>query len=436
MAMNRESHKYEEVLDIENFLTIKKFRWTIKEFNVITGEMGSGKSLCMKLLYFFEQIFVSSIFFAPAFSKQLFENGNFFERLSRNFEKNFFLNYNNYNLTGLKVTYSYTNTTTAFAISVKWNSGEKKLEWESEYFLNNLQKWAGYFGDVATPDTTKMVKGRIWDDVKHDFFEQLPIATMFIPASRAVLAMVKKPSFDDSFLSDFWDDKDFLMTNYPSLGLSSDKANILHVNNIKKIKMGDEYDIHLEHNDGRIVPLLYSSSGQQELVYLLLLMEKLPQIQFLYGDTLSFFIEEPSAHLFPKEQKELIESIINLFRKEKAFHKRFFITTHSPYILNVINNAMEKGRLQKAIDTLEEGELKNNITRMYEELSFPYLLQEEISAYFIEAPGDGETGNVSSMISDDDPYLYAHKIEEITQSIYKDANAIQNIFNEIDMGKK
>jgi AAA15 family ATPase/GTPase len=72
--------KYIETLDIENFLSIKEFHWDIKQFNIITGDMGSGKSLCIKLLCFFEGIFRSSILLAPGISKQIFENGNFFER--------------------------------------------------------------------------------------------------------------------------------------------------------------------------------------------------------------------------------------------------------------------------------------------------------------------------------------------------------------------
>jgi hypothetical protein len=74
--------------------------------------------------------------------------------------------------------------------------------------------------------------GSVLEDIKHDFFGKLPIATMFIPASRATLAIVKKPMFLDEFLSSFWDDRDFVMTKYREIKLSDDKAKILHVDNI------------------------------------------------------------------------------------------------------------------------------------------------------------------------------------------------------------
>jgi predicted ATPase len=83
-------------------------------------------------------------------------------------------------------------------------------------------------------------------------------------------------------------------------------------------------------------------------------MEKLPHITFIYGESLSIYLEEPSAHLFPKEQKLLIEIIVSLFRKQIESGRCFFITTHSPYILNVINNILEKGCLKETIDSLDD----------------------------------------------------------------------------------
>ena len=80
-----------ETLEINNFLSISYMDWKINNFNILTGDMGSGKSLCIKLLSFFENIFVSSILLAPGFSKKLFENGNFFDKLSDRLKKNFLL---------------------------------------------------------------------------------------------------------------------------------------------------------------------------------------------------------------------------------------------------------------------------------------------------------------------------------------------------------
>jgi hypothetical protein len=53
-------------------------------------------------------------------------------------------------------------------------------------------------------------------------------------------------------------------------------------------------------------------------------------------------------------------------------------------------------------------------------------MREEVSAFFID-----DSGSVTSMISDEDPYLYASKIEDITRAIHDDAGKINNIFEQI-----
>jgi AAA15 family ATPase/GTPase len=51
--------KITETLEIHDFFSIKYIKWEIKHFNIITGDMGAGKSICIKLLKFFEDIIPS-----------------------------------------------------------------------------------------------------------------------------------------------------------------------------------------------------------------------------------------------------------------------------------------------------------------------------------------------------------------------------------------
>jgi ABC-type lipoprotein export system ATPase subunit len=408
----------DETLDIENFLSIKEFHWDIKHFNIITGDMGSGKSLCIKLLYFFEGIFVSSILLAPGFSKKIFENGNFFERLSEKFKKIFYLDDNN--CQGLKITYRCKINGSDFTISVAWDDQKEKLQWESDYLRKKMPEWAGYFTSPDTPDMVRIVRNQIHDEIKHDFKEMLPITCMFVPASRAALAVVgSNTEFKDPYLKDFARDKDFLLS-YPDISLSSESADILKVSNIKK-NLNDEADVILEHEDGRTVPTLFSSSGQQELVYLLLLLEKLPEIRFNYGGMLSIFIEEPSAHLFPKEQKELIERIVSLFQKRKVLETRFFITTHSPYVLNVLNNMLKKGNI---MDKIEKN--KERVKELKEKFDFPSLFAREVSASFIEEKKG------TNMLDPKSGIIFADKIDEIAELIDKDTQELIDFDYELE----
>lgn len=406
--------QYTETLDINNFLGIKKFYWEIKPFNIITGDMASGKSICMKLLYFFEDIFLSSILLSMNFSKRLFENGNFYDQLSKRFMDFFYLKDNTEQ--SFCITYNFKANGSNLNISVTGdNNSEKKFIWKCDYLEEQLIKWSGYFKS-ETPDMAQVVRIRINEEIKHDFIDKLPINTEFIPATRAALTVADINNFKDLFLREFYRDKNYLLSKFDT-SLSKELTDILHAENIK-LNPKDENDVLFELTDKRIVPSLFTSSGQQELVYLLLIMEKLPEIKFNYGRMISLFLEEPSAHLFPKEQKKLIECIVALFRRKKEFETRVFITTHSPYVLDSLNNILKKGAI---ID-----KYKGQEDIINKAVNIPHLLASEISAWFIN-----NEGTVENMLDENEKYLYADKIARISEAINEDTINLKELINKL-----
>jgi hypothetical protein len=407
-----------ETLNIDNFLSISSMDWEIKDFNVIAGDMGAGKSLCIKLLDFFEGISISSILLAPGFSKKLFENGNFFDKLSDRLKKTFYLTDDD--CRNLNLSYICKTKSRDFSVVVSWDKSKNNLSWKCDYLEERLKKWSKYFPVSETPDTAKAVRNQIHEEIKHDFDYKLPLSSFFVPASRAAITVVGgNITFKDDFLGNFAANKDYLLRNY-EIYLDNDKlAKILKVKNIKE-NPKDENDVLLEHGDGRTVPTLFSSSGQQELVYLLFLLDKLPDISFKYGETLSLFIEEPSAHLFPKEQKEIIEAIAAFFRNEKNLYTRLFITTHSPYILNSVNNMLKKGHLLNTYKNMEH--------EINDAVNIPHLNIDETSAYFFDPDAEKKgkfTGK--SMFGNDRRYLDADQIEAISESITNDTIKLSDL---------
>ena len=79
------------------------------------------------------------------------------------------------------------------------------------------------------------------------------------------------------------------------------------------------------------VKINFASSGQQEVIWILLTLFiiNLDRIKAM------IFIEEPEAHLFPEAQKAIMEYIAFTFNTNNC---HFVISTHSPYILSVLNN--------------------------------------------------------------------------------------------------
>jgi predicted ATP-binding protein involved in virulence len=167
----------------------------------------------------------------------------------------------------------------------------------------------------------------------------------------------------------------------------------------------------------------------------LLLINDLQNIAFIFGESVSVFIEEPSAHLFPKEQKETIEFLVHCFnllqgQKEREPGHRFFISTHSPYVLNTVNNVLEKGRLQKIAEKIKNTDAKNEIPEKIKALRFPALSVASVSAYMIE-----DSGVVKSMINDDggdDVYIYSEVIEKISEEITCETDKLYSLNREIE----
>jgi len=415
-----------ERLIIDNFFSIEHFDWEIKDFNILTGEMASGKSLCMKLLHFMEQIFHKNIFFSSIYKDALTKE-TFYNNISDKFLKVF--NYSDIekDLLNTSIKYSYFNSGTTFDLNMEFKNG--KLEWNSEYLNTRLDEWRSFFTNGNTPDAARTVRTQIYDNLSHDFSNTFPIGAEFIPASRAIAAIANPSDIPDSFLENFIkEDKPF------ALGFNRVfDENVNRILRLKSITVKDDKDpnkrtLEATTPDGRKITPLEFSSGQQELIYLLLLISNLYNTTFTYGQTRSIFIEEPSAHLFPDEQKETIQYIVKIFRELQEYDDktaRFFISTHSPYVLNTINNMLKKGYLIEKVNNCSDNDKKQDMMNGINSLTFPHLSVNEISAYFIKK-------NVESMIreSENGAYLYEPMIESITQKINDDYNQVRDMIRQ------
>lgn len=93
----------------------------------------------------------------------------------------------------------------------------------------------------------------------------------------------------------------------------------------------------------KTIPLNAASSGIQSLVPLLLVLH----YAITKREYSSFVIEEPECNLFPTKQVVLLKEIL---RTVKHPTRTLTITTHSPYLLSVMNNLLFAGMLTEQYD--------------------------------------------------------------------------------------
>jgi len=418
-----------ERLSIENFFSIINFDWEIKDFNVLTGGMASGKSLCIKLVQFLEQISKRIIFFS-VISRDTLVKEIFYNNISKHFHSLFPTNNLKKDFYNTKITYTFEvlENHRIFDLNAQWNDQENKLEWHSNYINENINKWRDYLDEQRTPDTVRFARKQISEKIADDFLNHFPVDTMFIPASRAIASIITntETNIPDKFLSAFINYDKPLILDLNDVS-ESETNNILHLNNIivKEDPITKEKTFAFESILGKDITPLELSSGQQELLLLLLLIKVLPNIGF-HSNIISVFIEEPCAHLFPKEQKDTVEYFAKIFRMlkdEGSRNVRFFITTHSPYILNVVNNMLKKGSIISRNEDKKE-EIINN-----KEIDFPHLFAHELTASFIK-----DDGKIDDML--DEEMIIADKIAAISYMINNDTINLNNLNNELLYSKE
>ena len=107
------------------------------------------------------------------------------------------------------------------------------------------------------------------------------------------------------------------------------------------------------------VKLMYGSSGQQEVLWILMLAFA----TILEKNKSFIIIEEPEAHLFPIAQKDVM-SLISLMIN--STNSKVIITTHSPYILTSTNILLYSQKVENQHTKLNKIVIPKNLRVSYE----------------------------------------------------------------------
>ena len=422
-------------ISIENFGPVKKFEADVTDVMLLIGPQASGKSTISKSIFIFKSIKdeildyiyansienlslllnnitsillpyfgikldreVSSVKYQYSKEKYIKISGSIYKRnieISENLEKeldSLIIEISNYKI-----------------ISQEQHNPFKSLE-ELRELESNRRLQFNYF------------KSRI-----DKIFEETH-SSVFIPAGRSLMSTltdqlqeIKNPDTLDYFTKSFVERINLLKTYFTNdlntliqnkdvaLNLADDLSRLL-----KKILKGeyrfnadiDKERIYLKNN--QYVKLQYASSGQQESVWILLLI-----FRYILDETSVFMVfEEPEAHLYPETQSDVVE-LIGLLAN--VYNNQIIITTHSPYILSAFNNLLYAYQVGKN-KIGDEREAVESIVN-----SKSWIDPNRISAYFISENG------YESIIDEKLKLIQAEKIDSASSIINDKFNDLFNL---------
>ena len=403
-----------ETIYIENFAGIKKMDFDFKSINILIGPQGSGKSVTVKLMYFFKN-FINEIV-------KNIENEESKRDLDKN-QKEIFLNFfpkETWPKDDFLIVYKNNIT------SISLKKVDSKIIFE---YSENLKKLLKKGKKIYTSEKAKYAndhkisnfrfKRELSDKIKKCIQEELGVEStfeqFFIPAGRSFFANIQSTIF--SFLSDNRSLDPFLIefgSFYESL---KRYYNDIIVNNNSPQRQDKEFDEltsqilssnylrekekdYLIHKDSRKVNLTNASSGQQETLPLIIILKALNYISSS-GGVFTLYIEEPEAHLFPTAQKRIVELLARTFNsKNRNF--QIFITTHSPYILSSFNNLIYAGNLAENIKYSTRVEEVISPKEYLESYLFSvYSLRNNVRSYLIDEETKLITTTILDSVSDD-----------------------------------
>ncbi|MEI4517827.1 MULTISPECIES: ATP-binding protein [unclassified Stenotrophomonas] len=161
---------------------------------------------------------------------------------------------------------------------------------------------------------------------------------------------------------------------------------------------------YLRTSDGRRVPFSAMSSGQQELMPLILALKRRAIMLEVSDVQQMLFIEEPEAHLFPAAQSDLVEAFVQFLSMSRG-RAKMLVTTHSPYVLAKLNNLM-KAKEVAGRKGSKKSQLVQDIVR--EEY---WLAGEGLRAYAIK------DGKLERIQDESDNLIEADYLDEVSGSI-------------------
>jgi predicted ATPase len=432
-------------IEIDDFGPVRELKLDVKDFMLFLGPQASGKSTVAKTIFFFKSLKDFLIdYFDDAITHHDFSKsvGTHFEKIIR---RRFLDLFGEHSSSTFRLSYFYND-----AIWIKIESDSNKNIIASTFSkkllieINSLIQQTKEFSKTLIKDEKDKAallhivffmeeKAKYINYLKQAFnslFEE-DRQLIFVPAGRSFLSLMSnqtqfiennsidylmksfvekinaiKPSFNKSLREIAHEHK--LLTNIEIDDKTVTLAEKIIQNILKGNYQNDKDGEKIYINENQFVKLNFASSGQQEALWILLL------IFILILDQLNVFIviEEPEAHLFPEAQKEIVALIALLSNMKQS---QVIITTHSPYILASVNNLILANKVgQKYADTVSKKINKNiwlNRDKIYAAFVQSGTVEEIMDSEF-DIIQQEQIDSISRIINDEFDFLYSYEAED------------------------
>ena len=420
-------------LEITTFLSVLSADIDLRRFTVFIGPQAQGKSLVLKLIHFFESVLNRAVVdvgtgdvTVSALRKESLERfETYFPRYS-------------WGTSAFSAKYMDGD----FAISVSRVGGRRNNP--ATLTLNDAlddalkdahSTYRTQFDAVEISTRSRVLLRRnLINEVLSGVpdFNRFRTEPVFIPASRSFFANIEKNIF--ALISSKFE-LDMLMAEFGTM-LESTRRNLLMFESVRRtasqrkarelrrsdwshiisgdyVYDGDEESIE---TNGRVVRMANSSSGQQEAIPMLLVLDFYSGAEaYSYGRVrgaqgASFLVEEPEAHLFPRAQKAIAALLTDSMNRNPS--NRIVFTTHSPYMLTAVNNLSLAGRLFAELPESKKAAVLK-VAGVNQLIGPGQLAAYKVDKGGVESIVDDQSGLVNGMLIDEVSLEFARDFDDL-----------------------
>ena len=387
-----------EKLIVKNFGPIKNAELDLKKVTIFIGPQGSGKSALAKLVAICKDSDFLAMCYVGANKETIFD---FFKK----YDAQYFLE----DLTLDYETLDYDFRFTSYSASGYFDF---KKPVSRSYFIGENPTFPDFESYKKYLNSAPFINDSDLIPLKKCFSDIAKNHVKYIPTERLMLSYVSDSllsllSADVALTKGFIDfGRDFEIARKSQNWIDIDFLGVRYTYDNNR-----NWVIH--HKSGAHLPLSASSSGQQSVIPLYVVVN-----HFTKRLNSTTIVEEPELNLYPIAQKDLVSYLVS---KGIQGENQLLINTHSPYVLTALNNLIFAFQVAQKLPERAD-EIAQIIPREQ------WLNPDDVAAYYVGEDENGEKGGVHSIFNSKTGLIGQNELDEVSDELGDEFNALMNIY--------